>query len=275
VFSEFLPSLSSRLASLSSSTHASTKVATTTSAARQKDTDQITALTSEVRSHINTLLAFASKYSNAALAAARREENWDKRGTELWNLCARLNRTDSNGLERAPASSSPPSFSSLLALARLLAFLFLDYGFKSSGHSRRRKIGIDGGGGAGTQAQAQAQKSSEFGRIVRLLKVANKAARACLVQRHVELASKVLERAAEYEDAVAKTGGVSEGQVRDDERNVERDGDNSKMVSGLRADYLGLRIMLVCSALGGTCLGLFEFDTDYEIGVETSETRYG
>jgi len=241
---DFLPSLSSRLITLSA--HITPTSDPSTSAVARKETDKLAALTSEVRSHINTLFAFASNYSNVALATARKEEDWDKKGTELWNLCARLNRHDSNDYERGVShmglknqnASTSPSLASLLALARLLAFLFLDYGFKSTSHTRR-KMGNDRG------ATAQAQKSSELSKVVRLLKVANKAARSCLMQRHTELASKVLERAAEYEDAMGRAGASTDHCLEGNAPDVEQE-DDRRMFARLRADYLGLRIMLVC-----------------------------
>lgn len=64
------------------------------------------------------------------------------------------------------------------------------------------------------------------------MKVALKAARVCIENRESELATKVLERAAEYEDVLGQEAG--RGEDEDDEVGAH-----------LRVEYFGVRTILV------------------------------
>jgi hypothetical protein len=94
-----------------------------------------------------------------ALNSARLAE-FDAKGTELWNLSTRLNRSSETHDKRH------------LCLLRVFAFNLLD-----SAHRKQRKTKVN---------------------CVRLLKVAFKAAKFCLDGDEVELGVKILERAAAY-----------------------------------------------------------------------------
>lgn len=209
---------------------------------KQTDADQIADLASELRSHINTLHVFANDHGSGNQITVRKEDNWDKKGTELWNLCARLHRdedpNDGGGtISQGVQKDSSMSFTWLLALARLLAFLFIDCGFKASQRDRRRTE-------SGTASNLQNGGIGEFSKSVRLLKVATKAARSLLQQRHTELASKVLERAAEYEDTLAKGFDFRDVAQQDTRASAEQEEDQ-RLYARLRVEYFALRMMLV------------------------------
>lgn len=124
---------------------------------------------------------------------ADRQEELDGLGTELWNISTRLRRDDTNYDKK------------LLCLLRVFAFLLLDSGQQSS--------------------------RSNTQNCVRLLKVALKAARFCLDQKQTELCLKVLERAAHFEDDLAKL----ENQISPEDGRVHL---------RLKAEYFILRTAL-------------------------------
>ena len=76
------------------------------------------------------------------------------------------------------------------------------------------------------------------------MKVALKVARVCIENRESELATKVLERAAEYEDVLGQEAG--RGEDEDDE-----------VGSHLRVEYFGVRTILV--SLAPRCRHICEF----------------
>jgi hypothetical protein len=68
------------------------------------------------------------------------------------------------------------------------------------------------------------------------MKVALKAARVCIDGNELSNATKLLERAAEYQDILSKAG---DG----------KDGEEGELADRLRLDYFAVRIMLVSAQL--------------------------
>lgn len=145
--------------------------------------------------------------SSSAIAA--KQDELDRIGTELWNISTRLKREDSSN----PSNKDVVSRRTRpLCLLRVFAFLLLDTA-----------------GGQATTAQEWTQRT-------RLMKVALKAAKVCIENNELESATKVLERAAGYQEAMAKDpNGESNEEVQLDER--------------LRAEYFAIRISLVSASL--------------------------
>jgi hypothetical protein len=86
-------------------------------------------------------------------------------------------------------------------------------------------------------AAGQAIKARERKHCIRLLRVALKAARVCIDNTDLASATKVLERAADYQEALAaESNSDSSARVQDD--------------GILRLDYFIVRTALVCAALG-------------------------
>lgn len=139
-------------------------------------------------------------------AVAAKRDELDKLGTELWNLSTRLRRDE-------PALSSDfrddkPRNSSIVGLLRAYAFLLLD------------------------SAGSQMVKGRERKSCVRLMKVALKAAKICVSANELDIATKVLERAATYEDIL--------NSRRGDDENEEVD-----IARRLRLEYFAMRTALV------------------------------
>ncbi|OAK98096.1 SPO22-domain-containing protein [Phaeosphaeriaceae sp. SRC1lsM3a] len=108
-----------------------------------------------------------------------RQDELDKLGTQLWNLSTRLRRDE-------PADNGKPKDQAVtrdrvLCLLRTFSFLVLDT--------------------ASTQAKRRPQKS-----CIRLMKVAMKAATVCITFEELSNATKILERAAEYQDILNRNG---------------------------------------------------------------------
>jgi len=204
---------------------------------------EVTVLASELQSQINTLLAFTSGTSNTLHLAVKKDELWDNKGTELWNLCTRLQRSaghhnqgDGFRVTETVEKQLSASYTSLLALARLLAFLFIDCSFRASVKARRK---------AGKRVIDEDNRGPEdISQITRLMKISIKTARLCLEHQHTDLAAKVLERAAAYENnlsrdrVVAGVNGSMDSDDKDREPHLR-----------LRLDYLGLRMLLVRTPL--------------------------
>jgi hypothetical protein len=136
---------------------------------------------------------------------AKREE-LDRLGTELWNLSTRLRRDDPqlNGKSREDVEHRNRA----LVLLRVFAFLLLDSAGGQGSRSRERKT------------------------CIRLMKVALKAAKVCIERDELESAVKVLERAADYQEALS--------------RDVEADEAKEAELGGrLRGEYFAVRTTLV------------------------------
>jgi hypothetical protein len=138
------------------------------------------------------------------LTAAKQQE-LDKLGTELWNFSTRLPRDEPAVVGNAKEESGRKNRA--LCLLRTFAFFVLD--------------------SAATHAKGRTQKS-----YIRLMKVALKAARVCIDRKELLHATKVLERAAEYQ-AVLRT------------ETDCADGDEAQVAPRLRMEYFAVRILLV------------------------------
>jgi hypothetical protein len=130
----------------------------------------------------------------------------DRLGTELWNLATRLRRDEID----TGNQSNDLMASRKRALPLLRAFSFLL---------------LDSAGGHGT-------KGCQRKNCIRLIKVALKAARVCIQSNELSTATKVLERAADYQDVLS--------QEDEDKRRKE-----SELVDDLRAQYFAVRTTLV------------------------------
>ncbi|KAH4247441.1 hypothetical protein HBI05_045310 [Parastagonospora nodorum] len=133
-----------------------------------------------------------------------RQDELDRLGTELWNLSTRLRRdeTTTNSKTKYDAKENNRA----LCLVRAFAFLVLD--------------------SAAAHAKGRPRKS-----CIRLIKVALKAARVCITSKELSHATKILERAAEYQEVL--------GKEEDDAAN-----DESEMARRLRMEYFAVRTTL-------------------------------
>lgn len=133
-----------------------------------------------------------------------KQDELDKLGTELWNLSTRLRRDEVN-----PNSKKKEEIAlrnSTLCLLRAFAFLLLDSAGGQGAKGRQRKG------------------------CIRLMKVALKAARVCIEGNELSTATKILERAAEYQEVLGKEGGR---------------GEDTELANRLRVEYFAVRMSLV------------------------------
>lgn len=147
--------------------------------------------------------------TSPALTAKRAE--LDRLGTELWNLSTRLRRDDAANIEgNAQTENIKTGDKTRAYLLRAYAFLLLD--------------------SAGSQkVQGRERKS-----CIRLMKVALKAAKACILGKDLESATRVLERAATYEEILT---GQSHSR--------RSDGDDADIAKRLQLEYFSVRSALV------------------------------
>jgi len=134
-----------------------------------------------------------------------RQDELDKLGTELWNLSTRLRRDESGPDGRAKEEATRKN--RVLCLLRVFSFLVLD--------------------SAAAQAKGRPRKS-----CIRLMKVALKAARVCIDSNEMSNATKILERAAEYQDILSQK---SDGTSKEECEAADR----------LRLEYFAIRTTLV------------------------------
>jgi hypothetical protein len=142
--------------------------------------------------------------SSSTLTA--KQDELDTLGTDLWNLSTRLRRDEpltSSGKSKDSAANKDRA----ICLLRTFAFLLLDSSV--------------------AQAKGRPRKS-----CIRLLKVALKAARVCIEKKELSNATKILERAAEYQDVLSKETNGS-------------DGDEGEAAHRLRMEYFSVRTTLV------------------------------
>lgn len=135
-----------------------------------------------------------------------KQEELDTLGTELWNLTTRLGR-DEAGTNKPPSDAAARK-SRALPFLRAFAFLLLD------------------------SAGGQGNKGGQCKNCIRLIKVALKAARVCIRDNELGIATKVLERAADYQHVLSQEG--------EDNRREERE-----LADGLSAQYFAVRTTLV------------------------------
>ncbi|KAH8811736.1 meiosis protein SPO22/ZIP4 like-domain-containing protein [Xylogone sp. PMI_703] len=124
----------------------------------------------------NQIQAFPSKQRPTSSSLC---QEIDKQGTSLWNLCTRLRRD-----EEVP---SHEDVTIMLTLARIFAFLLLDI----------------------------AQDNEKMNSTSRLMKVGIKAAKNCLEMKQLDLAVKVLEKVAGYQQALQQpdSGDLPDKQI--------------------------------------------------------------
>lgn len=141
----------------------------------------------------------------ASSALTAKQAELDRLGTELWNLSTRLRRDET--WEDSSKEIVARQMRSI-CLLRAYACLLLDSAGGRSTHVSNRK------------------------NCIRLMKVALKAAKDCIDGKEMSAATKVLERAAEYEDNLAK------GEQKE---NAEQHGVEKR----LRIEYFAVRTTLV------------------------------
>ncbi|KAF2741108.1 SPO22-domain-containing protein [Polyplosphaeria fusca] len=137
---------------------------------------------------------------------AAKYDDLDRRGTELWNLSTRLRREDQPPTDKNKDGTA--RLTRVLTLLRVFAFLLLD------------------------TAANQAKKSRQRMSAVRVMKIALKAARVCVENNELGYATKVLERAAEYDDTLAAQ------ETREEEE------EEAIMEAHLRTEYFAMRMTL-------------------------------
>ncbi|EUC48226.1 hypothetical protein COCMIDRAFT_87783 [Bipolaris oryzae ATCC 44560] len=160
---------------------------------------QDTTLADDLRANIRTLPLQAS---STVLA---KQEELDRLGTELWNLAIKLRRDEADVIIQS--SDITANQKRTLSLLRAFSFLLLD---SAGGHDTKRR-----------------QRKN----CIRLMKVALKAARVCIQGDELNIATKVLERAADYQDVLSQEG--------EDKRKEEKE-----LADDLRAQYLAVRTTL-------------------------------
>lgn len=136
---------------------------------------------------------------------AKRDE-LDKLGTELWNLTTRLRREEPR--HNGKSQENEGQDSSLVCVLRAYAFFVLE------------------------SASSQSVKGRERKPCIRLMKVALKAAKICILGHEVESAQRVLQSAASYEDILVNTG--------QHDRSCE-----VEVAKRLRLEYFAVRTALV------------------------------
>jgi hypothetical protein len=163
----------------------------------EKDYD--TSLISDLQTQIRGLPLLPSSSLTA------RQDELDGLGTELWNLSTRLRRDEptTDGKARDDVEEKTRA----LCLLRAFSFLVLDT--------------------AAAHAKGRPRKS-----CIRLIKVALKAAQVCIASKELSHATKILERAAEYEELLTKEGDAA----TDNEGEIAR---------RLRMEYFAVRTTLV------------------------------
>ncbi|KAF2258604.1 SPO22-domain-containing protein [Lojkania enalia] len=160
-----------------------------------------TALVEDLQVHIRGL-----PFPSSSAISAKQDE-LDRIGTELWNLSTRLRRDDTE--PNSKNKDATKRMNTMLCLLRVFAFMLLD------------------------MADSQANKGRERKTCVRLMRVALKAARVCVENNELSNATKVLERAAGYEDALSK--GKEPIGEKNEEANIEQ---------RLRVEYFAVRTAL-------------------------------
>jgi hypothetical protein len=169
------------------------------SLSKRFDNKHDTSLISDLQTQIRGLPLLPSSTLTA------KQEELDTLGTKLWNLSTRLRRgepfTDDTSKEDANHKTRA------LCLLRTFSFLLL--------------------ASSAVQAKGLPWKS-----CIRLMRVALKAAQVCMENSELSNATKILERAAEYQDILSKEtdgSGVDEGEA----------------AHHLRIEYFALRTTLV------------------------------
>ena len=167
-------------------------------------------LLNELQIQINCLPLQASS------AVVAKQDELDERGTELWNHATRLRRDESD--PKCTSKEDAALQARVLCLLRAFSFLLLDTAGKHTTKGRQGKS------------------------CVRLMTVALKAAKVCIGNNELSTATKILERAAEYQETLA---GEEEGKIQRESEPAHR----------LRAEYYVVRTALVSSSTSN-CMGI-------------------
>jgi len=141
----------------------------------------------------------------ASCITGPRQGELDKLGTNLWNLSTRLRRDESSFNSKQNETIARKSRA--LCLLRAFAFLLLASASQPATHDRQRKS------------------------CVRLMKIALKAAKVCIEGSELSAATKVMERAADYQEALGQGESMAE--------------EETTLVTGLRIEYFVVRMALV------------------------------
>jgi hypothetical protein len=144
----------------------------------------------------------------ASSAVFSKQDELDKSGIELWNLSTRLRRAERNSDGNSKDTTARKDRA--LTLLRPFSFLLLDTA-------------------GGCEVKGGQRKS-----CIRLMKVALKAARVCIEANELNTATKVLERAAEYQETLGK-----QNEVETESR------EEIELADGLRVEYFAVRTALV------------------------------
>ncbi|KAF1940662.1 SPO22-domain-containing protein [Clathrospora elynae] len=163
------------------------------------ETARDAALVNDLQAQIRGLPLRASSTVNA------KQNELDRLGTELWNLSTRLRRDESDPDGKSKEATALKNRA--LSLLRVFSFLLLD------------------------AAEGQGAKGRQRKNCIRLMKVALKAARVCIDCNELSTATKVLERAAEYQEHLSKN-------------HEAQSGEETELADGLRIEYFAVRTTL-------------------------------
>lgn len=170
-----------------------------------RDTPALEALGADLATHLRTAEALSQK---AKPGVKKYAADLDRGGTDLWNLCTKLRREigeESEGTARANKK--------LISRCRYFAFLLIDL-------ARRRPLG---------------EVEEGVGDVVRLVKIALKAARSCVDEGELGVSLKALQKAGDYIEGLVGRGG--------------HDGDLDEELRGLEVEYFILRTVQVRTQL--------------------------
>lgn len=180
---------------------------------------EVAIIQSELASHINTLR------SNSQIVANKLNANdWQKNGTEIWNVATRLGRKFWTG--SSDTDNKNTALTRVHGLLRAFAFLLLDCAYRS---------------------KLKADKHGARHELVRLLRTANKAAKTCLNTLQLELCTAIFERAADLDVELSKL--LQEAVTGQDEEQSQRMDEHTNY-KRLQLEYCALRVVLVGSPDG-------------------------
>ncbi|KAJ4364246.1 sporulation-specific protein 22 [Ascochyta clinopodiicola] len=141
-------------------------------------------------------------------AVVAKRDELEKLGTELWNLSTRLRRDEPT--PSGKTNDGKADICSTVCLLRAYAFLLLD------------------------SASSQTVKGRERKACIRLMKVALKAAKVCILAEEFDSATKVLEKAATYENIMS-----------DEHKDGDGEGEETSIARCLCLEYFAVRTVLV------------------------------
>lgn len=179
---------------------------------------EIATLQLELNSHISTL-----RSSSQIIACKVNAIDWQKKGTEIWNLSTRISRTICEGKDDDDTIATATT--RIYGPLRAFAFLLLDCAYRA-----RRK------------ADSPQNRQDLRHDLIRLFRNANKAAKTCLQTVQLDLCTAISERAADLDIELSKKS--QDGAVGQDEDQRHSTDDHTEY-RRLQMDYCALRIVLV------------------------------